>query len=91
MFFSIIRVLAQSMIDLFLLSAIPFYLGVLGVDTYLLMQKLLNSWEMNSPPLSDLKHFNLFPISFSTLAKYHLNFSNAYDFSLRYIIVITLE
>ena len=83
------------MIDLFLLLAIPFYSGVLGADTCLLipfsMQTLLNSWKMNSPPLFDLKNFNLFPISFSTLAKYYLNFSNASDFSLRYITIVILE
>ena len=83
------------MMDLFLLSAIPFCSGVSGADTYLLiplsMQKLLNSFEMNSPPLSDLRHFSLLPVSFSTLARYNLNFSNAFDFYLKYMTVIILE
>ena len=78
--------------DLFLLSDILFYSRVPGVETFLFtplsMQNLLNSLEMNSPPLSDLKHFNLLLVSFSTLAKYHLNFSNASDFSLKYIAII---
>lgn len=85
-------------IDLFLLSTIPFFLGILSFDSYLLMsftsQKVLKSLKVNPPPLYDLKHLIYTPDSFSTIFLNNLNFSNALDFSLRnatHIIIVNLS
>jgi hypothetical protein len=64
--------LVASTIDLFFLSATPFYWGLLGVVKSLLipasLQKSLSSFEVYSPPLSDLKILIFLQERFSTKA-----------------------
>ena len=47
----------------------------------LCLQKSLNSFELNSPPLSVQKHLTNSPVSFSTIVLKHLKEFKASDFS----------
>jgi hypothetical protein len=47
------------------------------------MQNSMNYFDVNSPPISDLKHLIFKSISFSTISLYILKFSNSSDFFLR--------
>ncbi|KAF5811792.1 hypothetical protein HanXRQr2_Chr04g0185531 [Helianthus annuus] len=77
--FSILRVVDN--IVLFRLSTTPFCCGEYGVVSCLAMplvlQYLLNSADVNSPPLPVLSIFNLVCASFSTFSLNSLNVSNA--------------
>jgi hypothetical protein len=50
----------------------------------------MNYFDVNSPPLSDLKHFIFYSVSVSTISLYILKCSNASDFLLRKKIVVIL-
>ena len=68
--------LATSTIDLFLLLEIPFFSGVLGEDSCLLipffLQNMLSYLEVNSPHLSYLKHVILNTcFILNSILKYH--------------------
>ena len=80
-------ILAASSIDLFLLSTISFFSRVVGAYSYLLMlftsKKMLNSFKVNSPLMSNLKYFIFTLDSFSTLFLKKLHISNASHFSIR--------
>ena len=82
--------LAASMIVLFFISAIPFYCGLYGVDNSLLipesLHNYLNSFDMNSLPLSDQKVLIFFSVWFSIKALNSLNLLNTSSlFFIKYI------
>jgi hypothetical protein len=54
------------------------------------LQKSINSFDVKSPPLSDLRHLIFESISFSTISLYVLKFLNAYDILFRNKIVVIL-
>ena len=72
--------LATSMIVLFFLSAIPFYCGLQGVDNSLLilesLHSSLNSFKVNSPPLSKRMVLIVFSVWFLIKALNSLNLLN---------------
>jgi hypothetical protein len=81
------RGLAISCIVLFFLSMTPFCLGVLAIENCLFIpcspQKSMNYFDVNSPPLSNLKHLILKFIFVSTISLYILKCPNPSDFFLR--------
>lgn len=85
--FSNIITLVGSVTNLVLLSAIIFYCVVLGAEIYLFIplssQNMLNLFEINFPPPSNIKHLIFKPDSFSTILLNIFNFSKASYSSLR--------
>lgn len=55
------------------------------------MQKFSNSFDVNSPPWFDLRHFILVFASFSTNSLKALNLSKASDFSFKNVTQVILE
>ena len=87
-------VLAISYTILFFLSMTPFCWGVLAAKNYIFIpfssQNYMNYFDMNSPPLSNFKHWILESISFSTISLNILKFLNASNFFFRQYVAIIL-
>ena len=84
--------LAASMIILFFLFATPFSCGLYGVDNSLLipesLHNSLNSFDVNSPPLSDQKVLIFFYVWFKIKALKSLNLLKTSSlFFIKYIHV----
>ena len=94
-YWSCIIAFTSSMIDLLFLSTTPFCCGLYGKVSSLLilscLQKYLNSLELNSPPVSNLKILIFFHERFSTRALNSLNLSNTSSFFFKKYIQVSRE